>query len=37
MLLNTQPDNEPAGKLYESEGFTRVAAGLVIWSYREES
>jgi ribosomal protein S18 acetylase RimI-like enzyme len=32
MLLNTQPENEPAGRLYESEGFTRVAAGLVIWS-----
>lgn len=38
MLLNTQPDNEPAGSLYESEGFTRVSGGLVIWSFdrREE-
>ncbi len=31
MLLNTQPDNVPAGRLYEEEGFTRVTAGLVIW------
>jgi ribosomal protein S18 acetylase RimI-like enzyme len=33
MLLNTQPDNVSAGELYESEGFTRVAGGLVIWSF----
>lgn len=32
MLLNTQPDNEPAASLYESEGFTRISAGLVIWA-----
>lgn len=37
MLLNTQPDNEPAGRLYEEEGFTRVAAGLVIWSLTPKS
>ena len=36
MLLNTQPDNEPAGSLYEEEGFTRVAAGLVIWSLKRQ-
>lgn len=36
MLLNTQPENEPAGKLYEDEGFTRVAAGLVIWSLKRQ-
>lgn len=33
MLLNTQPDNEAAGRLYESEGFTRVSGGLTIWSF----
>lgn len=36
MLLNTQPDNEPAGRLYESEGFTRVPGGLTIWSFNGE-
>lgn len=36
MLLNTQPDNESAGSLYEQEGFTRVAAGLVIWSLKRQ-
>lgn len=36
MLLNTQPDNEPAGRLYEDEGFTRVVAGLVIWSLNRQ-
>jgi GNAT superfamily N-acetyltransferase len=32
LLLNTQPENEPAGRLYLSEGFTKTAGGLVIWS-----
>lgn len=34
MLLNTQPDNDTAIKLYESEGFVRLPSGLHVLKYR---
>jgi ribosomal protein S18 acetylase RimI-like enzyme len=36
MLLNTQPENDRAALLYESEGFTRVREGLEIWAYHSQ-
>ncbi len=30
MMLNTQPENEPASALYRSEGFQRMPAGLKV-------
>ena len=33
MVLNTKPDNEPAHRLYSSEGFTAMAERLELLSY----
>lgn len=35
VLVNTQPDNEPAASLYRSEGFNDVASGLQLWRFRQ--
>jgi len=33
MLLNTQPDNQPAARLYMSEGFVRLSNGLDVLKF----
>lgn len=33
MILNTQPDNDPAAELYKSEGFSRLPAGLHVLQF----
>ncbi|MEX0946903.1 MAG: GNAT family N-acetyltransferase [Acidimicrobiia bacterium] len=35
LLVNTQPDNEPAAALYRNEGFDDVPAGLQLWRFRK--
>jgi ribosomal-protein-alanine N-acetyltransferase len=34
VLVNTQPDNDAAARLYLSEGFSEVPAGLRLWTFR---